>query len=94
MKTNYLKPIIAGMLLGTFIFFTGPLLLIVLLLKFIFTPFGMGRMMMHRGFKQHGFYKHRFAFADKIRGMNDEEYNALKTKFQNNQFTNGCSKNC
>lgn len=94
MKTNFLKPIIGGMLLGAFIFFTGPLLLIVLLLKFIFTPFGMGRMMMYKGFKHDGFKQHRFAFADKKRSMNEEEYNAFKTKFQNNQFINGCNKNC
>ncbi|MBK8627910.1 MAG: hypothetical protein IPN86_20820, partial [Saprospiraceae bacterium] len=46
MTKSVFKPIIGGALLGTFVFFTGPLLFIVLLLKFIFTPFGMWRTRM------------------------------------------------
>ena len=95
MNKQILKPIIGGMVLGTIVFFTGPLLLIVLLLKFIFTPFGMGRMMMHQRFAGHsiGFNPQmRFAMADKIRNMSDDEFASLKekmnSKFNCNKFNN------
>ena len=94
MKKNVLKPIIGGMVLGSIVFFTGPLLLIVLLLKFIFTPFGMGRMRMQQGFAgPMGFNPQmRFAMADKIRNMSDDEFVSLKEKMSNkfncNKFNN------
>ncbi len=87
MKRNVLEPIIGGVLLGALVFFMGPLLFIVLLLKFIFTPFGMGRMAMRgryagpKGFNP----KMRFAMADKIRSMSDDEFASLKEKM-NNKF--------
>lgn len=87
MKNLLIKPVIGGALLGTFLFFTGPLLPIVLLLKFIFTPFGMGRLGSRRQFSQVGMPP--FAFAEKIRGMNDEEFNAFKEKMQN-RFNSKC----
>ena len=89
MKKSTLKQIAAGILLGTFVFFTGPLLLIVLLLKFIFTPFGMGRMMMAQRFSQGRMGLPPLAFADKIRGMNEEEFNSFKEKMQN-RFNGRC----
>jgi hypothetical protein len=87
MKQSIIKTIIGGALLGAVVFFTGPLLLIVLLLKFIFTPFGMGRMMMARRFSPMGMPS--FAFAEKIRGMNDDEFNVLKEKIQS-RFNGRC----
>ena len=82
MNKSILKPIIGGVFLGAFVFFTGPLLFIVLLLKFIFTPFGMGRMMMQQRFSgPMGFNPQmRLAMAGKIRNMSDEEFNAFKEK--------------
>lgn len=93
MNKSIFKPIIGGIFLGAFIFFTGPLLLIVLLLKFIFTPFGMGKVMMqHRFAGAMGPHPHmRFAMADKIRSMSDEEFNSFKEKM-NSRFGN-CNKN-
>jgi len=102
MKQSIFKPIAGGILLGAFVFFTGPLLPIVLLLKFIFTPFGMGRIGgrgrmyasrlsfagMHDG---PGLGVSRLSFADKIRSMNDEDYTAFKTKYQD-RFKNGCGE--
>lgn len=91
MKKGILKSIITGVLLGTFVFFTGPLLFIVLLLKFIFTPFGMGRMMHRRMAGPMGFNPQmRFAMADKIRNMSEEEFASLKEKM-NSKFGN-CNK--
>ena len=92
MQKSVIKPIIGGILFGTFVFFTGPLLFIVLLLKFIFTPFGMGRMMVANQFGQMGMPP--FAFAEKIRSMNDDEFSALKDKMQN-RFSGKCGyQNC
>jgi hypothetical protein len=89
MTKSVLKPIFGGAFLGAFVFFTGPLLFIVLLLKFIFTPFGMGRARMGGRFSTMGMPP--FAFAEKIRAMNDEEFNAMKEKMQN-RFGERCNK--
>lgn len=87
MNKSVFKTIIAGVFIGTLVFFVGPLLLLVFLLKFIFTPFGRARM---------GWYGHprmmgaqRFAFADKIRTMSDEEFASFKSNFQQG-FNGGC----
>lgn len=94
MKKSVIKPIIIGSLLAAFVFFTGPLILAVLLLKFIFTPFGMGRMMMANRYPSMRMGMPPFAFAEKIRGMNDEEFGALKEKMQN-RFNGKCGhSNC
>lgn len=86
MKKTILKPIIGGFFLGAFVFFTGPLIFIILILKFIFTPFGMGRRRW--GSQRMGMKS--FAFVDKIRNMNEEEFNEFKTKnekrFCSNQY--------
>lgn len=91
MQRSIFNPILAGILFGAFVFFTGPLILIVLLLKFIFTPFGMSRWRMsnwggpgpwrhaYAGFGSQG---PGFGFADRIRSMSDEEYGQFKSKMQ------------
>jgi hypothetical protein len=94
MKKSIVKPIIGGALLGAFVFFTGPLLFAVLLLKFIFTPFGMGRMMMARRFSFLNGGMPPVAFAEKIRGMNDEEFTSFKEKVQNRFGGNCRNQNC
>lgn len=88
MKASIFKPILIGILLGAFVFFTGPLLLIILILKFIFTPFGMWRMRYSRPF----FFNTGmpFAFAEKVRAMSDEEFNSFKEKTQN-RFNGMCT---
>jgi len=84
MEKSIFKSIIVGVLLGAFVFFTGPLLFIVLLLKFIFTPFGMGRMnrpqFSHPAMMGGG---GPISFAEKIRSLSDEDYAAMKSKMQN-----------
>jgi hypothetical protein len=55
MNRSILKTFVGGILLGTVVFFTGPLLLIILVLKFIFTLFGMGRRMAFGEFGPQGF---------------------------------------
>ena len=102
MKQSIFKSIIIGIVLGAFVFFTGPLLPIVLLLKFIFTPFGMGRIggRGRKGGPRLGFAGmgegsgpgvSRLGFADKIRSMSDEDYTAFKTNYQN-KFKSGFRK--
>ena len=91
MNKSVLKSIFGGALFGAFVFFTGPLLFIVLLLKFIFTPFGMGRARMSRRFMPMGMPP--FAFAEKIRSMNDEEFNGMKEKMQNRFYGNCYNQN-
>jgi hypothetical protein len=83
MNKSILKTIVGGILLGAVVFFTGPLLLIILVLKFIFTPFGMGRRIDFGGCGPRGgpgMGGPRFAFADKIRSMSDEDYTSFKSK--------------
>ena len=84
MKPSILKPIIAGILLGAFVFFTGPLLLVILALKFIFTPFGWGRMMLaqHHMRRFGGPGGSPIAWAEKLRGMSDVEFAEFKSRFQ------------
>ncbi|GAA3508545.1 hypothetical protein GCM10022393_19970 [Aquimarina addita] len=84
MKKSIFKPIIIGILLGAFVFFTGPLLFVILILKFIFTPFGMGRMMWRN--KRMGMPP--FAFADKIRSMSDEQFDEFKSQNQRGFYSN------
>ena len=87
MTKSILKSLLAGSLIGALLFFTGPFLFLfifaVLTLKFIFTPFGMGRMMMMRGYGNPGFGKHSFAFAEKMRNMSDEEYASFRNRMSN-----------
>lgn len=90
MKKHVLKPVIGGLLFGTLVFFAAPLLVIVLLLKFIFTPFGMGRMMWYERFGGPAGYHPgmRYAMAGKIRNMSDDEFAAFTEKM-NRRFNCG-----
>lgn len=93
MKKSIFKSILGGAVLGAVIFFTGPLILVVLLLKFIFTPFGMGRMMFvnrSMGFGRMGMPS--LAFADKVRNMSEEDYNRFTAKLQDRNH-GGCGHN-
>lgn len=79
---SILKSIGIGILIGVLAFFA---------FKLIITFFIIGAIMMlfrRRRFERHGFGpgrfgRHRFAFADKIRNMDEEEYNAFKSNFEN-----------
>ncbi|MEZ4911343.1 MAG: hypothetical protein R2774_10820 [Saprospiraceae bacterium] len=92
MTANVLKPVFGGVFLGGLMFFAGPFILLILLLKFIFTPFGMGRMMMYNRFggDPYMYHKMRYAMADKIRSMSDDEYASFKEKMSHNHFS--CNK--
>lgn len=84
MNKSILKTIIGGIFFGAFLFFTGPLIFIILILKFIFTPFGMGRMNMGR--RQSNMGMPSFAFANKVRNMSDEDYLKFQTKMESRSY--------
>lgn len=85
MNKSILKSIIGGILFGAFVFFTGPLIFIILILKFIFTPFGMGRMMM-MGRMNSNMGMPPFAFANKVRNMSAEDYAKFQTKMESRSY--------
>jgi hypothetical protein len=86
MKRNFFKPVFAGMLIGTLLFFAGPLILLVLLLKFIFTPFGMHRLYRPAYASSYRGWMHRdglWQMADKLRAMDDSTYQQWKDEKMN-----------
>lgn len=87
MNTKIFKSILMGVAIGALFYFLAPFIFIILLLKFIFTPFGMARMSMfsHRKYRygRPGFGP-RFEMADRIRNMNDDEYLSFKEKWGRN----------
>ena len=76
-KMNYqvLKTILFGALIGAALFympfFVVKVLIFFLIIGFIFRVFGRRRYYGPSG----------WAYADKIRGMSDEEYDSFKNKF-------------
>lgn len=82
MTKSILKSIVVGSLIGALVFFTGPLLLLIFILKFIFTPFGRMRQGYGGPYGNPRFNGMRLAFADKVRNMSEEDYTAFKSKFE------------
>nr|MBK9650901.1 hypothetical protein [Bacteroidota bacterium] len=73
---SILKTVVMGMLFGAAVFFVPKFLL------GLFIIFALVRFIAGRRMGQGRYMQHRFAFADKIRGMNDEEYTTFKTEMQ------------
>ncbi|MDH4473876.1 MAG: hypothetical protein QE487_14820 [Fluviicola sp.] len=73
MATTLLKSILIGTLMGAMIFF-APGFIIGLFITFLIFRLMIGRKM--RGGK---YGEYRLAFADKVRSMNDEEYEQFKS---------------
>ena len=74
MKNSILKTVIMGAIFGALLFFM-PFFLLGLLVCF-----GIFGMLMRRRMLYMGYGFHQFAFADKIRNMNEEEYQNFKSK--------------
>jgi UPF0716 family protein affecting phage T7 exclusion len=74
MTKSILKSAAIGILIGAAVFFI-PGVLIGLFILFALVRLLAGRRM---GYRYGG---SRFAFADKVRGMSEEEYNQFKTSF-------------
>jgi hypothetical protein len=81
MTTTILKSILAGAIFGTITFFAFKVILFFIVCGLLMKLF-FGRRNRHfRG----GLPMHKFAFADNIRNMSEEEYHAFKDK-----ASNGC----
>lgn len=76
MNTSIIRPVIAGLLIGTALFFIPFFVLrvavFILIVGLIFRLFA-GRRRWNRNFMDR-----RLAFIDRVRNMSDEEYNQFK----------------
>ena len=81
MTKAILKSVAIGILLGAAVFFI-PKFLLGLLIILVLVRLIVGRR-MGGGFRAGKFGGSRFAFADKVRSMSEEEYNQFKSNFQN-----------
>ena len=78
MKRSIFKPILGGLIIGTALFFAP-----FMLLKFLFWMCiigGIMRMIFWRRHSHWGGPRYYMAYADKVRNMSQEDYDALKTK--------------
>jgi len=82
MTKSILKSVAGGILIGAAIFFMPRLIIGVIILMAIF------RFMFWRRMGSAWHRTHRFAMADKIRTMTDEEYQKLK-----DEYGKGCCHN-
>ena len=80
MKRSIFKPVLFGVLFGAAAFF-APFFLLKVLLAIMIISF-ICRMFWWRSWP-HNRMQYRFAYADKLRGMSDEEYAAFKSKAGN-----------
>jgi len=94
MKRSIYKPILFGVLIGTAAFFV-PFLLLKVMLFFLIIGFICKLFWRRRGGWHHGY--HNIAFADKLRGMTDEQYAEFKNKFNDDccgyGYNHGCCDN-
>ena len=74
MKNSILKTVVMGAILGALLFF------IPFFLLGLFVCFGIFGMMMRRRMNHMGYGFHQFAYADKIRNMDEDEYQNFKSK--------------
>ena len=78
MKNSILKTVVMGAIFGALLFFMPFFLL------GMFICFGIFGMLMHRRMHHMGYGFHQFAYADKIRNMNEDEYQNFKSKMSRN----------
>ena len=79
---SILKSIAVGILIGALAFFTFKLIITFFIIGGIMSLFARRRF-GRQGFGPGKFGGPRFAFADKIRNMDEEEYNSFKSNFEN-----------
>lgn len=75
MKKSFFKSALIGILLGLLTFFAFRLVIILLIIGAIFKLSGKGK---HKRQQWRG---HKLAYADKIRNMNDDDFQEYKTNF-------------
>ncbi|MBA9075236.1 hypothetical protein GGR22_003419 [Flavobacterium gossypii] len=84
---SILRSIAIGILIGALAFFAFQLVITFLIIGGIIMLLSRRRF-DRRAFGNERFGGHRFAFADKIRNMNDEEYDSFKKRFENRSCRN------
>ncbi|WP_296151065.1 hypothetical protein [uncultured Flavobacterium sp.] len=84
---SILKSIAVGILIGALAFFAFKLIITFFIIGGIMSLFARRRF-SRQGFGPGKFGGPRFAFADKIRNMNDEEYNSFKANFESSRCRN------
>lgn len=78
MKASIVKPVIAGMLIGAGLFFI-PFFVIRVVLFILIVGLFVRLFIRPRRFGA-GFHQRRFAYADHLRSMSDEEYAQFKQR--------------
>lgn len=84
---SILRSIAIGILIGALAFFAFHLVITFFIIAGIMMLLSRRRF-EGRGFGHHRFGQQRFAFADKIRNMDEEQYNSLKKKFESRACRN------
>lgn len=79
MKNSIFKTVVMGALFGALLFFM-PFFIIGM-----FVCFGIFGFMMRRRMKHMGYGYYQFVMADKIRNMNEEEYQNFKHNMQHHR---------
>jgi hypothetical protein len=77
MTKSILKTIVAGILLGAALYFVPMLVVAIAFFSFLTHFLFRRRMMCGTGYGGYG--GHRFALADKVRSMTEEEYSQFKS---------------
>ncbi len=75
MKNSIFKSILIGLLVGLLFFVATRFILILLILGAIYKLSGRGK------WKREQWRSHKLAYADKIRSMNDDDYENFKSNF-------------
>ena len=75
MNQSILRTVAGGILIGALAFFAFKVVIALVVVGLLFKLFGRGRYGSGR------FGDHRLAFADRIRAMDEDEYQNFKTRF-------------
>ena len=73
MKTSIFRSILIGLLVGLLFFVATRLILVLLIIGAIYKLSGKGR------WRREQWRAHKLAYADKIRSMNDDDYENFKS---------------
>lgn len=76
MKISIFRSILIGLLVGILFFIATKLILVLLIVGAIFKLSGKGK------WRREQWKEKRLAFVDKVRGMDDEEFNNFKENFR------------
>lgn len=75
MKNSIFKSILIGLLVGVLFIMATRIMIVVLIMGAIFKLSGKGK------WKREQWRTHKLAYADKIRNMNEDDYDSFKSNF-------------